>query len=74
MNQLTDYSRLQIDENSTGHMLASSSLAEERVEAVITTADGLIRRHLAIGLDSMLKAVQLPASVTDLDTGLSNVD
>ena len=30
--------------------------------------------HLTIGLDAMLQAVQLPASVTDLDTGLADVD
>jgi hypothetical protein len=30
--------------------------------------------HLAIGLDAVLQAVQLPAGVTDLDTGLADVD
>ena len=55
-------------------MLASSGLAEEGVEGVITTSDGLVTGHLAIGLDSVLQAVQLPAGVTDLDTGLSNMD
>ena len=32
------------------------------------------KAYLTIGLDAMLQAVKLPASVTDLDTGLSNVD
>ena len=54
-------------------MLAGASLAEEGVERVIATTDGLVAGHLAIRLDSVLQAVQLPAGVTNLDTGLSNV-
>jgi hypothetical protein len=30
--------------------------------------------HLAIGLDAVLQAVELPAGVSDLDTGLADVD
>ena len=30
--------------------------------------------HLAIGLDAVLEAEELPAGVTGLDTGLANVD
>jgi hypothetical protein len=30
--------------------------------------------HLAIGLDAVLQAVQLPAGITDLDAGLADVD
>ena len=55
-------------------MLASSGLREEGVEGVISTSDGLVRGHLAIRLDSMLKAVQLPASITNLYSGLSKMD
>jgi hypothetical protein len=36
-------------------MFASTSLREESVERVIAAADGLVRRHLAIGLDTMLQ-------------------
>ena len=36
--------------------------------------DGLVARHLAIRLDSVLQAEQLPAGVTDLDTSLSYVN
>jgi len=71
---LIDDGRLQVDEHGTGDVLASAGLAEEGVEGIITTSDGLVTGHLAIRLDSMLKTVQLPASVTDLDTGLSDVD
>lgn len=43
---------------------ALTGLREEGVEGVITPANGLVRRHLAIGLDAVLEAVKLPASVT----------
>ena len=55
-------------------MFARSSLAEERVERVVSAADGLVRRHLPVRLDTVLKAVELPTSISNLDTGLSDVD
>jgi hypothetical protein len=55
-------------------MFASTSLREESVERVIATADSFIGRHLTIRLDSVLKAQKLPAPVTSLDTGLSDMD
>ena len=67
-------SRLKIDEHAAGHVLASTSLREEGVEGVISATDGLVGGHLAIGLDAVLKAVSLPASVSGLDTGLTCVD
>ena len=73
VSKLTDDSGFQVDEDGTGHVLSSASLAEEGVEGVVATSDGLVTGHLAIRLDSVLQAVQLPAGVTDLDTGLSNV-
>ena len=73
MTSLTDDGWLQIDEDCSGHVLAGAGLAEEGVEGVISTSDGLVAGHLSIGLDSVLQAVQLPAGVTDLHTGLSNV-
>lgn len=30
--------------------------------------------HLAIGLDAVLEAIELPACVTDLDAGLADMD
>jgi len=71
---LIDNSWLQIDEDGSGDVFSGSSLTEEGVEGVITASDGLVTWHLAIRLDTMLQAVQLPASVTDLDTGLSDMD
>jgi hypothetical protein len=65
---------LQIDEHSTWDVLAGSSLAEEGVEGVVSSTDRLVRWHLAIRLDTVLETVQFPASITDLDSGLANVD
>ena len=45
-----------INEDSSWYMLACSSLRKEGVEGIISTSNGLIRRHLTIRLDSMLQA------------------
>jgi len=71
---LIDDSWFKIDENGSWDVLSSSSFTEEGVEGVITTSDGLVTWHLTIWLDTVLKTVQFPAGVTDLDTGLSDVD
>ena len=55
-------------------MLAGASLTEEGVEGIVTASDCLVAGHLAIRLDPVLKAVQLPAGVTNLDTSLTDVD
>jgi hypothetical protein len=65
---------LEIDVNSTRDVLSGLSLTEESVEGVVGHTDGLVGSHVTIGADSMLKAVQLPAVVTDLDTGLTQMD
>ena len=70
---LTDNSGLKIDEDGAGHVLAGTSLAEERVEGIITTTDGLVAGHLTVRLDTMLQTVELPAAITDLDAGLADV-
>ena len=43
---------LQVDKDGAGDVLSSTSLREEGVEGIVTTTDGLIRGHLAIGLDA----------------------
>lgn len=55
-------------------MFPSAGLAKKGVEAVVSAAHGLVWRHLAIGLDAMLEAVQLPASIADLHACLADVD
>jgi len=64
----------EVHEHGPGDMFAGSGLGEEGVERVIATADGLVRGHLAVGLDAMFQAVELPASVASLDAGLTHVD
>jgi len=66
-----DHSGFKIDKDATGDVLASTSLRKEGVESVIGATDSLVSGHSAIGLNAVLKAVELPASITDLDTGLT---
>ena len=49
---------LQVNKDSTGNMLATAGLSKEGVEGIISTSESLVRWHLAIRLDSMLKAVK----------------
>jgi hypothetical protein len=65
---------LEIEEDASGDVLTSTSLGEEGVEGIITTTNGLVWWHLTVRLDTVLKAEEFPASVTDLDTGLTNVN
>jgi hypothetical protein len=66
-----DDSRLEIEEDTTGDVFASTSLGEKGVEGIVTTANGFVRRHLTIGLDTVLETVEFPAGITDLDTSLT---
>jgi len=43
---LIDHGGLQVEEDAAGDVLASTGLGEEGVEGIITTADGLVARHL----------------------------
>lgn len=70
---LTDHSWLQIDHNGTRDVASISSFREESGERVVGLSKGF-RWDAAIGLDAVLQAVQLPAGVTDLDTGLTNMN
>jgi hypothetical protein len=51
---LIDHGGLQIQEDGTGHVLASTGLREEGVEGIITSSNGLVGGHLTIGLDAVL--------------------
>jgi len=67
-------SGLKVNEDGTGDVLAGTRLGEEGVERVVTSTDSLVRGHLTIRLDTVFQAVEFPAGVTNLDTGLTNVD
>merc|ERR1712190_579043 len=55
---LIDDGRLQIDEDCSWDVLASTSLGEEGLEGVVP--EGLVGGHVAVGLDAMFDAVELP--------------
>ena len=57
-----------------GHMLASTCLTEEVVKKVISSPNGLVTWHMAIGLDAMFQATDLPEGIANLDTSLSNMN
>jgi len=55
-------------------VFSGTSFTEESVESIITTTDSFIGWHLTIRLDTVFEAEEFPTSVTDLDTGLSDVN
>ena len=71
---LVDDGGLEVDKDGPGDVLAGAGLGEEGVEGVVAGADGLVAGHLAVGLDAVLQAVELPAGIADLAAGLADVD
>ena len=69
---LVDHRGFQVNEDGSGHMLSASGLREESGKGVVP--EGLVGRHMTVRLDSMLKAVELPAGVTNLATSLANMN
>jgi hypothetical protein len=69
-----DDSWFEIEEYTSWDVFSSTSLTEEGVESIITTTNSFVRWHLTIRLDTVFKAEEFPASVTDLDTALTDVD
>lgn len=53
-------------------MIANACLIEEGVEGVMSSPNSLVTWHMAISLDAMFQAIDLPAGVADLDTSLAN--
>ena len=68
----TDDGWLEVDEDGPGDVLAGASLGEEGGEGVVS--HGLVGGHLAVGLDAMLQAVELPAGIANLATGLAHMN
>ena len=69
---LVNHGGLQVHEDGPRHVLAAPGLREEGLEGVVS--EGLVRGHAAVGLDAVLQAVQLPAGIANLDSGLADVD
>ena len=61
---------LEVEEEGTGHEFACSCLGEESSEGLTFW---LVKRHLAIGGDSMFKTEEFPAGVADLHSSLSDM-
>jgi hypothetical protein len=64
----------EIEEDSSWDVLTGTGFGEEGVESIITTTDGLIGWHLTIWLNTVFKAEEFPAGVTNLDTSLTDVN
>jgi len=71
---LTNDSRFQVNEHSSGDILPRTGLTEESVEGVVTSTNGFIGGHLSIRLYAMLQTVELPAGIANLHPSLSNMD
>ena len=74
LSLVLSHRRLEVDEDGAGHVLARAGLGEKGVERVVTATDGLVGGHLAVGLDAVLEAVQLPARVAGLHAALAQMD
>lgn len=71
---LTDYGWFQVHKDCSWDVLAVARLAKEGGEGVVIASGGLGAGHVAVRLDAVLQAVQLPARVSHLDPGLANVN
>ena len=69
---LINHRRFEINEYGSWNMLSASGFREEGGEGIVSK--GLVRWHMTVRLDAMLKAVELPAGVSDLTTRLTDVD
>lgn len=72
--KLTDHGGLQVNKDGSGDVLPGAGLTEESGEGVVVGSGGPCAGHVAVGLDVVLQAVQLPAGVAHLDAGLAHVD
>lgn len=55
-------------------MFPGAGLAEEGVEGFISAWGGLVAGHVPVRLYAVLETVQLPASVTDLNSRLAHMN
>ena len=73
-SNLIDHRGLKVDEDGSGDVLACPGLGEEGVEGVVSAANSFVRGHLAVRLDTMLEAVELPAGIAHLHSGLADMN
>ena len=72
--ELTNNCWFQVHKNGTRDVFSCSGFAEKGVEGIVPASNGLIAWHLAIGLNSMLQAVKLPTGITNLHSGLADMN
>jgi hypothetical protein len=70
---LIDNVGLQIAVDGARNVFALAGLGEERAEAMVVLGGFALLGEVAIGLNAMLEAVELPAGVCNLATSLANV-
>ena len=72
---LVHHCGLQVHQDCSRNVLARARLDEEGVEGVVATADGVAGvNRMTVRLDAVLQAVQLPAGIAHLHSGLPHVD
>ena len=64
----------EIDVNGTGNVLSAGGFAEKGVEGIAFDSGGRVSFHHTFLIDTVFQTVQFPASITGLDTGLTQVD
>jgi len=69
---LIDDGGFEVNKDSSWDVLSTSSFREEGLEGVISKS--LVRWHTSIRLDTVLQTVELPASISNLDSSLANVN
>ena len=72
-SNLIDHRGLKVDKDGPGDVLACPGLGEEGVEGVVSAANSFVRGHLAVRLDTMLEAVELPAGIAHLASCLPDM-
>ena len=63
----------QVHHHTARHVLACTCLREESIKCVVAPTDCLVTGHLAIWLNAVLEAKELPASISNLDTTLTKM-
>jgi len=64
----------QVDVDGARNVLSGRSFTKERVEGIVVLTNRLFRHPRTVTLNAVLQAVQLPALISGLDTGLTQVN
>jgi len=74
ISHFIDDRRFQIDKDGARDVLSTAGIREEGTKGVLfLSRRGLLRRLDSIRSNAMLQAVEFPARIAQLDTGLANV-